>query len=107
MRAIDHLLHRFHWELKNTPTRPLAVNFIDLRLWDVVRFLITLAYPEDDPEARRQYETWLANAQKSGWYENELKEFEGILAELAGGSDRLHQRMQTPSFSQEKDGVFV
>lgn len=76
MRAIDHLLHRFHWELKNTPTRPLAVNFIDLRLWDVVRFLITLAYPEDDPEARRQYETWLANAQKSGWYENELAEFE-------------------------------
>lgn len=78
MRAIDNLLHRFHWELQNAPTRPLAVNFIDLRLWDVVRFLITLAYPPDDPEARRQYETWLANARKSGWYENELAEFENL-----------------------------
>lgn len=81
MRAIDNLLHRFHWELQNAPTRPLAVNFIDLRLWDIVRFLITLAYPEDDPEAKRQYDVWLANAKKSGWYENELREFEGAGAE--------------------------
>ena len=78
MRAIDNLLHRFHWELQNAPTRPLAVNFIDLRLWDAVRFLITLAYPEDNPEAKRQYDVWLANAKKSGWYENELREFEDI-----------------------------
>ena len=81
MRAIDNLLHRFHWELQNAPTRPLAVNFIDLRLWDVVRFLITLAYPAEDPEAQRQYDVWLENAKKSGWYDYELKEFEGILAE--------------------------
>lgn len=78
MRAIDNLLHRFHWEFQNAPTRPLAVNFIDLRLWDVIRFLIALAYPADDPEARRQYETWLANARKSGWYENELAEWEEV-----------------------------
>lgn len=74
MRAIDNLLHRFHWEIRGEPTRPLAVNFIDLRLFDVVRFLISLAYPEGDEEAARQYDTWLMNAKKSRWYENELEE---------------------------------
>lgn len=68
MRAIDVLLHRFHWEIQNTPTRPLAVNFVNLRLRDAVKFVIELGFQENGPEAKRQFDIWLKNAVKAGYY---------------------------------------
>jgi len=45
MILIDTLLHGFHWFLNTgKPTRPVAVNLIDLRLWDVIAFLDELTY---------------------------------------------------------------
>jgi hypothetical protein len=52
MRAIDALLHRFHWDLMWSPTRPLAVNFIDPRLNECVRLIVDLAYGKDSIASR-------------------------------------------------------
>ena len=47
MVAIDTLLHGFHLYFKNgEPTRPVAVNLIAMRLWDVIAFLDDLSYGE-------------------------------------------------------------
>jgi ribosomal protein L37AE/L43A len=47
MILIDTLLHGFHWFLKTgEPTRPVAVNLIEMRLGDVIRFLDALSYGE-------------------------------------------------------------
>ena len=44
MFRIDKLLHGFHWSVKYGPTRPVAVNLIEGRLWDVILFLDELSY---------------------------------------------------------------
>ena len=45
MVLIDTLLHGFHWYAKTgEPTRPVAVNLIDLRLDDVIAFLDDLTW---------------------------------------------------------------
>ncbi len=60
MVLIDTLLHGFHWFFKtNEPTRPVAVNLIDLRLWDVIDFLDTLSYGEHStPGAQETKTAW-------------------------------------------------
>jgi len=69
MRVIDNLLHRFHWEIQNNPTRPVAVNFIDLTTHNAVKFIIELGFSENDFFAKEQFESWLTNAKKSGYYD--------------------------------------
>jgi hypothetical protein len=78
MRAIDALIHSFHWELERTPTRPLAVNFIDLRLNECIRFILGLAYGAGSVASREAYDRWLDNARRAGYYA-------AILGERAGG----------------------
>lgn len=73
MRSIDNLIHRFHWGIQNMPTRPVAVNFINLGLYDTVKFIIELGYCKDDEFAREQWKQWLKNAKQSGFYNEELK----------------------------------
>jgi hypothetical protein len=53
MILIDTLLHGFHWYAKTgKPTRPVAVNLIELRLWDTIAFLDELTYgPSSTPGA--------------------------------------------------------
>jgi len=45
MILIDTLLHGFHIYAKTgNPTRPVAVNLIEMRLWQVIEFLDELTY---------------------------------------------------------------
>lgn len=60
MVLIDTLLHGFHWYAKTgEPTRPVAVNLIDLRLDDVIAFLDDLTYGDHSaPGARERKAEW-------------------------------------------------
>ena len=60
MRAIDYLLHRFHWEMTENPTRPVAVNFIDGTMSNVMQLILELAY-SDDISRKNNKEEWLRN----------------------------------------------
>lgn len=54
MILIDTLLHGFHWYYKTgEPTRPVAVNLIEMRLWDVITFLDELTYGRESVEGAR------------------------------------------------------
>ena len=68
MRAVDALIHGFHWALEKAPTRPLAVNFIDLRLRDCVRLVLNLAYGAGSVASREAYDRWLDSARRAGFY---------------------------------------
>ena len=59
MRAIDDLIHRFHLELTETPTRPAAMNFIEGKLYDVKHLILSLA-GEEENAAR-----WRTNNEKA------------------------------------------
>lgn len=60
MLLIDQLLHGFHWDLKQNPTRPVAVNLIEGRLCEVVAFLDTLSYGEaSTPGVAEKREEWV------------------------------------------------
>jgi len=62
MFLIDQLLHGFHWDLKQNPTRPVAVNLIEGRLYEVIAFLDTLSYGEaSTPGVMEKREEWVKN----------------------------------------------
>jgi hypothetical protein len=46
MMLIDRLIHRWHWEMTNKPTRPGAVNLIEGRIRDVTAFLDGITYSD-------------------------------------------------------------
>jgi len=60
MMLIDTLLHGFHIFAKTgNPTRPVAVNLIEMRLWQVIEFLDELSYDEaSSPGARDRKAVW-------------------------------------------------
>lgn len=58
MMAIDYLIHRFHWEMTNRPTRPVAVNFIEGSMTDIKRLILNLAY-SDNISRKQNREHWL------------------------------------------------
>jgi hypothetical protein len=60
MRAIDFLIHRFHWEMTEKPTRPVAVNFIDGTMKTVTNLILELAYNDDITKIKNR-EEWLKN----------------------------------------------
>jgi hypothetical protein len=68
MRAVDALIHRFHVSLVRTPTRPLAVNFVDLRLSECVRVVLGLAYGAGSAASREAFDCWLDDARRAGYY---------------------------------------
>ena len=59
MLLIDALIHGFHWTAKYGSTRPVAINLIEGRLADVIRFLDQLTYEEaSTPGVAEQREAW-------------------------------------------------
>lgn len=64
MRAIDFLLHRFHWELEGRPSRPVAINYIDGKIDEIFALLNDLAHA-GTPEWERQKKIWEENLKKS------------------------------------------
>jgi hypothetical protein len=66
MMAIDLLIHRYHSELSNTPTRPAAVCLIEANKADTIRFLDQLTQsPNLPPPMRANAETFARNTQLS------------------------------------------
>ena len=57
---IDRLIHGFHWYIKeNIPTRPVAVNLIEGKLRDVIKFLDNLTYSDSStPGVKAHYDEW-------------------------------------------------
>ncbi|MCL2742031.1 MAG: hypothetical protein FWE70_08025 [Oscillospiraceae bacterium] len=74
MRAIDYLIHTFHHELTGQTTRPAAVNFIEGRLTTIIDFIFELAYGYGPDAHNEQMERWLANADKSPWLRDGVRE---------------------------------
>ena len=64
MRAIDYLIHRFHWEMTGNPTRPVAVNYIDGTMGSVTELILELAYSSDITKNGNR-EEWLKNKELS------------------------------------------
>jgi hypothetical protein len=64
MMAIDFLIHRFHWEMTERPTRPVAVNYIDGTMTNVTQLILELAFSEDITK-RKNYEDWIQNKELS------------------------------------------
>lgn len=66
MFRIDKLLHGYHWSVKYGPTRPVAVNLIEGRLWDVILFLDELSYgPGSTPGTTQQQAEWFERSQNA------------------------------------------
>ena len=67
MKAIDYLIHCFHWELNEEAgnTRPAAINFIEGKIKNIVELILGLAYSNDKKIYNEQMERWLANANES------------------------------------------
>jgi len=57
MVAIDFLIHRFHWEMTENPTRPVAVNYIEGSMDTVTQLIFDLAYG-DTEEMLKHFERW-------------------------------------------------
>ena len=57
MVAVDYLIHRFHWEMTEKPTRPVAVNFIEGSMNTVTQLILELAYG-DTEEMQEHLEHW-------------------------------------------------
>ena len=57
MIAVDYLIHRFHWEMTENPTRPVAVNYIEGSMNTVTQLIFDLAYGNTE-EVREHFEHW-------------------------------------------------
>jgi hypothetical protein len=56
---IDRLIHGFHWYMKVTPTRAVAVNLIEGKLGEVIEFLNDLTYgPRSTPGTQETQAEW-------------------------------------------------
>ena len=60
MKAIDFLIHRFHWEMIQRPTRPVAVNYIEGTMTKVTELILELAFNDDITKTENR-ESWLKN----------------------------------------------
>ncbi|HML45134.1 MAG TPA: hypothetical protein PKE04_00110 [Clostridia bacterium] len=67
MLAIDYLIHRFHWEMTEIPTRPVAVNYIEGNIEEIKRLILELA-GDLDGEQKANMDSWLKNRAKSDTY---------------------------------------
>ncbi|MCL2773840.1 MAG: hypothetical protein FWD71_10870 [Oscillospiraceae bacterium] len=57
MIAVDYLIHRFHWEMTENPTRPVAVNYIEGSMDTVTQLIFDLAYGDTD-EKQKNFDHW-------------------------------------------------
>ena len=66
MFYIDKLLHGFHWSVRYGPIRPVAINLIEGRLSDVIKFLDALSYGPDSTPGMIQNQTeWFEKSQNA------------------------------------------
>ena len=65
MRAIDALIHSFHGELGEEPSRPTAVNLIDANVREVARLKFTLAYGQGSRAYDSALVDWLEKFNRS------------------------------------------
>lgn len=63
MLLIDALLHAYHWEAAQNPTRPVAVNMIQGTINTVVALLEELGFGSD-PQMRENYREWQENVRR-------------------------------------------
>ncbi len=64
MLRIDALLHAYHWEAGQNPTRPVAVNLIQGTIRSVVALLEDLGFGSD-PQMREHYRQWQENVRRA------------------------------------------
>jgi hypothetical protein len=71
MLAIDHLIHAFHYSLRqqpDLPTRPAGVNLIAGKATDVVQFLDELTYGDGTPpEVVEERAVWRRGVRETYW----------------------------------------
>ena len=69
MAAIDFLIHRFHWEMTEAPTRPVAINYIKGNIGEIKALILGLA-GEPGGERQANRDSWLNNSARSDDYWN-------------------------------------
>ncbi|MCL1857650.1 MAG: hypothetical protein FWF92_00235 [Oscillospiraceae bacterium] len=65
MRMIDWLIHTFHGNLQERPSRPTATNVIEGSNADVAKLIFDLAYGENSTVSAEELETWLDKHKRS------------------------------------------
>jgi hypothetical protein len=65
MLLIDWLIHTFHGNLQEHPSRPTATNVIEGSNADVANFIFTLAYGEGSTVAAEELDIWLDKYNRS------------------------------------------
>ena len=65
MRLIDFMIHTFHGNLNDEPSRPTATNVIDGSAGDVANLIYTLAYGENSTAKKEALDEWLEKFKRS------------------------------------------
>jgi len=65
MRLIDALIHAFHGNLSEMPSRPTASNFIEGNAGEVANLIFTLAYGEGSQASAEALAEWLEKFERS------------------------------------------
>ena len=65
MRMIDWLIHTFHGNLQERPSRPTATNVIEGSNADVAKLIFDLAYGENSTVSMEEFEVWLDKHRRS------------------------------------------
>ena len=65
MRLVDALIHSFHGELSEEPSRPTAVNLIDANVGQVANLIFNLAYGAGSAAAAEALGKWLETFSRS------------------------------------------
>ena len=65
MLMIDFLIHTFHGNLQERPSRPTATNVIEGSNADVAHFIFSLAYGEGSTVAAEELDKWLEKFNRS------------------------------------------
>ena len=65
MRMVDFLIHTFHGNLAERPSRPTATNVIEGSNADVANLIFSLAYGEGSTVAAEELEKWLDKHSRS------------------------------------------
>ena len=71
MKAIDYLIHCFHYELEENrnSARPAIINFIDCKMNLAVELIFELAYGHGSKGYNEEMQRWLNNAKTSHLFE--------------------------------------
>ena len=65
MRMIDFLIHTFHGNLSEEPSRPTATNVIEGNAGEIANLIFTLAYGENSTVAKQALDEWLEKFSRS------------------------------------------